>query len=136
MTNNLPSLNIYAGPYMTEGEACEEIARLFYRLDSKPPADMAKLAQSIRKEVIQLERVNFARCNGVKQADGFMGWTDENEAQAEAIKRKAARAIRELVRDVIPDEHDDRVAIEFRGDPRGAPVLIHVDERQRVAAFW
>ena len=136
MTNNLPSLNLDAGPYMSEAESAEQIARLFYQLDATPPKGMAQAAKDLRRHTMQLERVNLARCNGVKQPDGFMGFTSENEQQADRMERAAVTAIRNLIRDMLPPEHDDRVAIEFQGDPRGAPVLVHVGEREQVARFW
>jgi hypothetical protein len=136
MGSNLPSLNINAGPYMTPAECAEQLARVFYRLDASPPNNVAGIASSIRARVMTLEKCNMAECNGVVQPDGFIGWTEENQDQTNILRIRAQKEIRDIIREAVPAEHDDRVAIEFQGDPRGCPVLIHIDDRERVASFW
>lgn len=138
MANNLPSTGLWAGPYMTQADAVAEIARIVECVQQPLPnrAQLTYAAKECRAAVIDLEIVALARCNGVIQPSGELGFTEENEEQAESMERNAVEKFKTALFALIEPIRQKNIDIEFQGDPRGAPVTVNAMSIPRVATFW
>lgn len=82
-----------------------------------------------------LTKISLDECNGVKQADGFDGWSDVNQAIADQSRDIAERHVKSSIESLFTGFSWH---VEFNRDPRGAAIAINIAHKNgnHVAAFY
>jgi hypothetical protein len=95
-------------------------------------------AHEIRLAANRLNRIAERECNGIERiVDGIRQgtWTDADQAKADKERAAAEKKVQAALSKAMGDKFPS-IAIEFQGDPRGCPVIIHTAGKQdRIAAF-
>lgn len=81
---------------------------------------------ALRSEAMRLSNLGERECNGVRQPDGFMGWTDKDQAKADNQRKGAETRAKEALSQLFDRATLNRLEIEFQGDPRGPSIIISI----------
>jgi len=125
--------------HMTKDEARKEIYRLLDTMDVGSPGfeAISESAFTLRNSARRLQWLGERECNGVTGPDGFAKWDEGDQAKNDSDREKAENRAAKAIEAIMDSEARQRIEIEFQGDPRGAPILIHEKNgRQRIAVFW
>lgn len=114
-----------------------------YRLADKIAATtcgfdaMSAAANEIRLASKALQRINERECNGIPGPDGYMKWDDEDQERADKQRERHEKRVIEALGSAFALNILPLLDIEFQGDPRGAPVIVHTKGKQdRLATFY
>lgn len=128
--------------HMTATDARNELIRMADEIDAPimPHSDAVRDAiETLRSAARALHRVSLDECNGVRQPDGYMGWTDANQAAADEKTAKQMARVNKALNDLFPT-FMRKVRVEHQGDPRGPSVAVYMAEdksgQRRLATFW
>jgi hypothetical protein len=110
---------------------CEtDFFRLCDRLDVQPLTMMEGNTRfwiaAIRSEAMRLSNLGERECNGVMQPDGFMGWTEKDQAKADNMRAGAETRAKQAFEQLFDRATLDRIEIEFQGDPRGPSIIVNI----------
>ena len=124
--------------HMSKQATISELYRIVEKTDSCGTGyvDKSRAAKIIRRNAATLSTLAERECNGVIGHDGFPKWDDGDQARADKRRDTAETAIVDALKAAIPSPWFDRLTVEFQGDPRGAPVLVHIDGQERFACFY
>jgi hypothetical protein len=125
--------------HMTLDQARTETFRILDVLDAGLPSfdTSSRCIADLRKAARRLQYLGERECNGVIGPDGYAKWDDADQASNDKARTKAETSATAALDALLDTETRGRVEIEFQGDPRGAPILIHEKGgRQRIAVYW
>ncbi len=123
--------------HMTKHETLEQIYRLAESVDMVSGYLIkANAARIIRRNAATLNTLSERECNGVTGPDGYAKWDDGDQAKTDKRRITAKKAIRLAIKVLVPEPARNRLTVEFQGDPRGAPVSITLDDRERFVVFY
>lgn len=94
------------------------------------PHDLETACKTICKAARKLDRQRINKCNGVMKPDGYIGWSEEDDAKAEKTIDTCTKIIENELKGVLVRG----LIYDFRGDPR-APVL-RVVNKENTKDFW
>lgn len=117
-------------------EAIDAIAR-HKGHTSKPLASIRDQADAMRLAARKIHQESLKQCNGVIQADGYLGWSESNQEKSDRAIDRASERFAGAFACIFPS-CNKAFAIEVNRDPRGAPITINgIDPaKDRIASFW
>ncbi|QXN71359.1 hypothetical protein RCPACIFIC_90 [Rhodobacter phage RcPacific] len=98
--------------------------------------DIFRAAPELRRAAFRLNSINESECNGVERWNPQLRrmlaeWNDSDQARADRLREKAENRVKAAMAVAFGAEWEKFFAIEFNGDPRGAPVKIHSANAER-----
>lgn len=128
--------------HMTVKDARNELVRMADEIDAPilpHGKDVTNAIETLRSAARALHRIALDECNGVRQPDGFMGWTEANQAAADEKTAKQMARVNKALNDLFPT-FMRKVRVAHQGDPRGPSVAVYMAEdkngSRRLATFW
>ena len=118
-------------------ETADELRQIKRHFGDRIEADAINAAaRCINPQIRALSRLNLDRCNGVRQADGFAGWSDANEQHARHRESIIMQAIAEAFATAFGSRRSSLV-LEYQGDPRGPALVVNaINGPERIAVFY
>ena len=88
------------------------------------------------RAAFRLNSINESECNGVERWNPQLHrmlaeWNDSDQARADRLREKAENRVKAAMAVAYGPEWEKVFALEFNGDPRGAPVNIHPANAER-----
>lgn len=98
--------------------------------------DIFRAAPELRRAAFRLNSINESECNGIERWNPQLRrmlaeWNNSDQARADRLMEKAENRVRAAMAVAFGAEWEKFFAIEFNGDPRGAPVKIHSANAER-----
>lgn len=128
--------------HMNATDARKELVRMADEIDAPilpHGKDVTNAIETLRSAARALHRIALDECNGVRQPDGFMGWTEANQAAADEKTAKQMARVNSALASVFTT-FMSKVRVAHQGDPRGPSVAVYMaDDKngsRRLATFW
>lgn len=98
--------------------------------------DIFRAAPELRLAAFRLNSINESECNGIERWNPQLRrmlaeWNDSDQARADRLREKAENRVKAAMAVAYGPEWEKFFALEFNGDPRGAPIKIHSANAKR-----
>lgn len=123
-----------------------DLQRAMYSAANRQGSDSVNIweaAPELRRAAFRLNSINESECNGVERWNPKIRlmesqWNDSDQARADRLREKAESRVKTALVLAFGETWEKFFKLEFVGDPRGAPIVLHsaTDHARHLFAVW